>query len=1158
LAALLGAGHTAHADDALRRALAGWPEDGAPVRLHVTATLPPSRVREGLTALQRLPRVEEVLEGVLSQAACVVVADEAAPNAPLVELAIRGTDTLGKQEGARLAGGTAGAARPLLIAEIEGTLTITGPQGRWVRGFRGRAVQRLATESAALKSDAPFGAALTESPLLSVLDEVVRLRNGSRIDALLAAVDSGWYAGWSVAALKLLEGFEPEATARTLVDRFIVDAEGLGEAASVLLPFLGAPAVDALLATPEAGGTGYRWRRLTAARDLAERQGPNAGLAEILRRGLTDGATVVRTSAVDAVAAIEGKSAAPLLLEALRDAHASVREHAREALMELSGEKHDADPERWRAWVKKQDAAAAPAAVRALSAPLFPFGVRPVRGSPPAAGARANDPLSGPLASLVALQRPDGSWPAADDGWTLAVPGVTGLAILALLGAGHSTVEGDPYAGPLRRGLAYLGGDQDEEGFIGPRVPHAVASHGLATLALVEGWAADASPEVLGWARKALAHIYVARNPYFVWRYGVKPGDNDTFVTICMAQAIEAAERCNAAAAWAKAPPIFVLDAEAQDGIRAWVNKMTDPDYGWVGYISRGGPPGRYVGEAGGPASKSDHAPTITAGAVLLRLMLGDPPKSDPVVKALPLIAPELPAWPGSEPQADLLRWWYGSLVFARLPKDPRAKPWEKALTAAATSALADPRLQERTRFGWIGGEAFARALAVLCLVAGSARTALEADRRDLARTAADAKAPPNLRAAALRAFARGAPAKAAPIAAAWVAEGNAPLRRAALDVLAALPTDAVAHAPTLLPHLKHASEDVRATAVEALAPLGRSSEPARLAVIASLDDASARVRTAAAVGSGGNMPAYAAALPALRTRLADADPGVMLSALGALRLAKAPVEAAALRPLLAHASAEIRRAGASSLDGAEGPPAERFAMLDKARVDPDPAVRAAAARALGGLPGAPSATALEGMLSDTEDAVGRAAAAGLARLAVSTPEVLTKLGGALSANDARVRRRAAQALSLVGPAARVADGAMHEAIKAEIRKGDEWDAAMLFALAEAQWRVRGDSVATASILQGLLTQSRDAEVRLGAVDLLGAMPEAGVWANRQLLEGIDERGPMLVAVLDAFADQGSPGRDQIPVVEWVLRVYRHDPDVRRHAEIALRRLRGE
>ena len=70
------------------------------------------------------------------------------------------------------------------------------------------------------------------------------------------------------------------------------------------------------------------------------------------------------------------------------------------------------------------------------------------------------------------------------------------------------------------------------------------------------------------------------------------------------------------------------IDEEAFDGIRAWIDKMTDPDYGRVGYISRGSGPARPPDLVDRfPADKSE---SMTAVGVLARIFLGeDPKKSD-------------------------------------------------------------------------------------------------------------------------------------------------------------------------------------------------------------------------------------------------------------------------------------------------------------------------------------------------------------------------------------------------------------------------------------------------------------------------------------------------------------------------------------------------
>ena len=53
------------------------------------------------------------------------------------------------------------------------------------------------------------------------------------------------------------------------------------------------------------------------------------------------------------------------------------------------------------------------------------------------------------------------------------------------------------------------------------------------------------SPIYKGAAQKALDFISLSRNPYFVWRYGVKPGDNDSSVTGWMMMPLKSAKLIN-------------------------------------------------------------------------------------------------------------------------------------------------------------------------------------------------------------------------------------------------------------------------------------------------------------------------------------------------------------------------------------------------------------------------------------------------------------------------------------------------------------------------------------------------------------------------------------------------------------------------------------
>jgi hypothetical protein len=320
--------------------------------------------------------------------------------------------------------------------------------------------------------------------------------------------------------------------------------------------------------------------------------------------------------------------------------------------------------------------------------------------APPIQEAAAANPIGDALKWLEAHQSPDGGWECEGFGrWCEGKPasgagpdgagkamydvGVTGLALLALLGSGDAS-RGDDPAGlgkATESGLRYLRNLQGDEGCYGPRLAsHYVYNHAIGALAMVEAYGATGSPVYRASAQKALDFIAIARNPYFAWRYGVRPGDNDTSVTGWMMMALASGRRVNEIDVRAGRAPSLVMDEDAFDGIKTWIDKVTD-DQGRAGYQTRGTGPARMTDLVDKfPAEKSE---SMTAIGILARMILGgDAATSKPIQDGARLCGNLAPSWNPHDGSIDLYYWYYATSALNRMG-GPTREAWNRALLAA-------------------------------------------------------------------------------------------------------------------------------------------------------------------------------------------------------------------------------------------------------------------------------------------------------------------------------------------------------------------------------------------------------------------------------------------------------------------------------------------
>lgn len=250
---------------------------------------------------------------------------------------------------------------------------------------------------------------------------------------------------------------------------------------------------------------------------------------------------------------------------------------------------------------------------------------------------------------LAAHQEADGSWdrvyydllcPEADRcRETAAVatqidsaPAVTGLALLAFLGSGHTHLEGD-YRDGVARGLRALLDRQLASGSFSPSTNLEMYNHTIATLAVAEAYGITHDPTLASPLSAAVTHLVRAQQSGGGWDYksDLATGRNDMSITGWAVMALK-----SAATAGVRVPEVTLL------GVIDFVTDATDID-GYVYYANVG--TGTVVDNAANTLTRRYGPATTAIGAVVRQalgwradatvlkrqtaLMLGEPPDVD-------------------------------------------------------------------------------------------------------------------------------------------------------------------------------------------------------------------------------------------------------------------------------------------------------------------------------------------------------------------------------------------------------------------------------------------------------------------------------------------------------------------------------------------------
>lgn len=251
--------------------------------------------------------------------------------------------------------------------------------------------------------------------------------------------------------------------------------------------------------------------------------------------------------------------------------------------------------------------------------------------------------------------------------------GLTGLSLLAFTSQGHTHLSG-PYRQTIKRALDWIREQQDIDGCFGPRDgDEYIYNHAICAKAICDLYAATKDVDLKASALFAISFTIEAQNPGLGWRYGVKPGDNDTSITC-----------------WA----ILALDSIKQSGLKFRLHDAYEGANKWVDLCVEKGDDGYITCGYRGPGMRCarltanenyDRNACMNGCAILIRLLTDNTDTDDSrVTSLLPSILHELPTWRvenDREPQRriDMYFWYFCTLALSEVGGDAWTQ-WSDAL----------------------------------------------------------------------------------------------------------------------------------------------------------------------------------------------------------------------------------------------------------------------------------------------------------------------------------------------------------------------------------------------------------------------------------------------------------------------------------------------
>ncbi len=351
----------------------------------------------------------------------------------------------------------------------------------------------------------------------------------------------------------------------------------------------------------------------------------------------------------------------------------------------------------------------------------------------------------GALGWLARHQSPDGSWKAAGfvdqchgdkcagAGYSDYDTGVTGLALLAFLGAGYTHLSGEgttadlrnpgktiKYKDVVKKAIRWLVANQDVDGLVGPKVSKLMYNQAIAALALAEAYGMTESQILKDPAQKAIDYLTAAKNPYKAWDYmpanPSKVMRNDSSVTGWCVMALKSA----------KISGLKVSEAALHEA-NGWIKSVTDSSYGKVGYTDLESA-GAQISVPGKNEQYENHE-ALGAVGMMTRIFV-DVERGDPVLaQTATWLAGDLPVWDKSKGSNDYYYWYYGTLALFQFDGPDSGgsgkfwNPWNDAIKKvlpknqhAKADGCAEGSWDADDRWAFEGGRVYAVAINALTM----------------------------------------------------------------------------------------------------------------------------------------------------------------------------------------------------------------------------------------------------------------------------------------------------------------------------------------------------------------------------------------------------------------------------------------------------------